>query len=435
MSVPSSTATQVTVPPALQGPLEELKERAPAGGLDSQSFAQLPPDRQAEWQSLITAFQGFAQDAGVGPEETNRLLMEADIDASAINAASGPATISGPPEISTKHPLPIALLVDTSGSMSWLGYDGQTPQTHVRDALNSLLFGLLGANKSVRQGKTVIADRCQTSVFGFGYADASGREVLRAATGTRDRPFVGLRDLPSLLKNRDQLGPDSEAAPVFIDHELDGHGGATPMAQALRELTPVLKAQAEADPDAHPPIVFLITDGMPSEDTKGLNDGVDATIAAARALKEAVTTKHGPAQIFPIHISRGTTKSLRVSDALVGRVAATHIDYPGKRLIKGGTVLTEADVARLKTWEAGFVEVLAAPREEIFPAPVAEGGSRELRELLAQIASPMTSAQLEAAKAAGLVPETQEAAFLCVSNASAHKLLGILEFGTRDLRK
>jgi hypothetical protein len=169
-------------------------------------------------------------------------------------------------QISRTNPACILFLIDQSGSMAD-PFPGSTPQSKaqtVADAVNRLL-----QNVVLRSAKADgVRDYFRVGVIGYGKGIKAGLggkvpfEILI--------PISKVGDFPLRVETRTKLVMDGAGGvieqkvkfPVWFDAEASGK---TPMCEAMAAAGLAIKDFVGKFPDAFPPIVLNLTDGLPSD--------------------------------------------------------------------------------------------------------------------------------------------------------------------------
>jgi hypothetical protein len=196
--------------------------------------------------------------------------------------------------ISRANPACVLLLIDQSRSMAdpFIGIPDQPKSMMVADAVNRLLQNLV-----LRSAKADgVRDYFQVGVIGYG-------RTIRAGLGGKLPhevlvPISRLGDHPLRIENRKKLTPDGAGGvieqtvkfPVWFDPEANG---ATPMSDAFAAAGLAVKGFIGTYPNAFPPIVLNLTDGMPSDGNPQAN---------ARAIRN-MATSDGNALVFNLLLS------------------------------------------------------------------------------------------------------------------------------------
>jgi hypothetical protein len=160
----------------------------------------------------------------------------------------------------------LLFLIDQSGSMA-NPFPGSTPRSKaatVADALNRLI-----QNVVLRSAKVDgVRDYFRVGVIGY------GKEIRAGLGGSIPSdvliPISRVADQPLRVETRTKLSPDGAGGvieqtvkfPVWFDPEANGK---TPMCQALATAGLAVQEFVSQFPDAFPPIVLNLTDGLPSD--------------------------------------------------------------------------------------------------------------------------------------------------------------------------
>lgn len=169
-------------------------------------------------------------------------------------------------QITRTNPACILFLIDQSGSMAEpaAGGGGITKAAVVADAVNRLLQNLV-----LRSAKADgVRDYFQVGVMGYGDGIKAGLggavpfEVLV--------PISRVGDYPLRIESRTKLVPDGAGGvieqpikfPVWFEPEA---GGKTPMCEVLAAAALAVGGFVAEFPDAYPPLVLNLTDGVPSD--------------------------------------------------------------------------------------------------------------------------------------------------------------------------
>ena len=169
-------------------------------------------------------------------------------------------------QITRTNPACILFLIDQSQSMGEPCVDGnpQTKAQMVADAINRLL-----QNVVLRSAKADgVRDYFRVGVLGYGKGIKAGLggsapfEVLV--------PVSRVGDFPLRVETRTRMVHDGACGlveqtvkmPVWFDPEANGN---TPMCEAFAAAGLAVKGFIDEFPNAYPPIVLNLTDGMPSD--------------------------------------------------------------------------------------------------------------------------------------------------------------------------
>jgi hypothetical protein len=215
-----------------------------------------------------------------------------------------PTAMTYSAQITRTNPACVLLLIDQSGSMKeqFAGGTGQTKAVVVADAVNRLLQNLV-----LRSAKADgIRDYFRVGVVGYGKAIKAGLggsvpfEVLA--------PISCLGAYPLRVESRTKLVPDGAGGlveqpvkfPVWFDPQAEGK---TPMCEALAAACLAVKGFVEEFPDAYPPIVLNLTDGIPSDGSPQENArqirSLTTSDGAVLLFNLLISSKQVPAEYFP----------------------------------------------------------------------------------------------------------------------------------------
>jgi hypothetical protein len=198
-------------------------------------------------------------------------------------------------EISRTNPTCFLFLVDQSGSMR-LPF-GRNPETKkavgVADAINRLLYGLV---MRCTKGNDIL-DRYFVGMLGYGEGVNSAWGGELAGQGLVPISEIGKR--PLRVEKRTKKVPDGAGGlvettvsfPVWLEPVANSR--RTHMCEALGEAQKTIADFVQSCPNAFPPIIINITDGM-------ANDGDPEPLATK--LRE-MATSDGSILLFNIHIS------------------------------------------------------------------------------------------------------------------------------------
>lgn len=169
-------------------------------------------------------------------------------------------------QISRRNPACILFLIDQSGSMAdtFPGTTTQSKAQTVADAVNRLL-----QNVVLRSAKADgVRDYFRVGVIGYG-------KGIKAGLGGKVPfdiliPVSKVGGFPLRVETRTKLVLDGESGiteqkvkfPVWFDAEASGK---TPMCEALAAAGLAIKEFVGKFPNAFPPIVLNLTDGLPSD--------------------------------------------------------------------------------------------------------------------------------------------------------------------------
>jgi hypothetical protein len=247
-----------------------------------------------------------ASPAGAAPPQpgTDPKPAGAAAPASSLPPRQQVGRMSYSAQISRTNPACLLFLIDQSTSMAdqFIGGTGQPKASVVADALNRLI-----QNVVLRSAKADgIRDYFKIGVIGYG-------QGVKAGFGG-SLPFSALVPISQLgahplrVETRTKLIPDGVGGtveqkvkfPVWFDAEANGN---TPMCEAFTAARLVVERFIEEFPDAFPPIVLNLTDGMPSDGNPQLNARLLAnkgtSDGAALVFNLLITSKPVPADFFP----------------------------------------------------------------------------------------------------------------------------------------
>jgi hypothetical protein len=198
-------------------------------------------------------------------------------------------------QISRTNPACLLFLIDQSGSMDhpFPGVFGQTKASVVADAVNRLI-----QNVVLRSAKADgVRDYFRVGVIGYG-------KGIKAGLGGKIPfdiliPVSRVGDFPLRVETRTKSIPDGAGGvveqkvkfPVWYDPEANGQ---TPMCEAMAAAGLAIKEFVAQFPDAFPPIVLNLTDGLPSDGDPQEN---------ARLIR-SLKTSDGATLLFNLMISR-----------------------------------------------------------------------------------------------------------------------------------
>jgi hypothetical protein len=197
-------------------------------------------------------------------------------------------------QISRTNPACILLLIDQSKSMDepFIGLAEQSKAAFLADAVNRLLQNLV-----LRSAKADgVRDYFHVGVIGY------GKQVVAGLGGQLPHnalvPISKLGDHPLRIENRKKVVPDGAGGmleqtvkfPVWFDSEASG---PTPMCEAFAAAGLAITGFISRYPNAYPPIVLNLTDGMPSDGNPQAN---------ARAIRN-LATNDGNALVFNLLLS------------------------------------------------------------------------------------------------------------------------------------
>ncbi|MDY3560765.1 VWA domain-containing protein [Gemmata sp. JC673] len=169
-------------------------------------------------------------------------------------------------QISRTNPACLLFLIDQSGSMAdpFVGTGGTSKAATVADAVNRLL-----QNVVLRSAKADgVRDYFRVGVIGYGTTVKAG--LGGTAPFNVLVPISKVGDQPLRVETRTKLIPDGAGGvleqkikfPVWFDPEA---GGKTPMCEAMAAAGLAVKGFVDEFPNAYPPIVLNLTDGLPSD--------------------------------------------------------------------------------------------------------------------------------------------------------------------------
>jgi len=196
-------------------------------------------------------------------------------------------------QISRTNPACLVFLIDQSKSMSEpYGGGNQTKAEMVADALNRLIQNLV-----LRSAKADgVRDYFRIGVIGYGAGIKAG--LGGSVPFNILLPVSRVGNSPLRLETRTKSIPDGAGGvieqkvkfPVWFDAEANGQ---TPMCEAMAAAGLAVKGFVEEFPDAYPPIVLNLTDGLPSDGNPQEN---------ARLIRK-LSTSDGEALLFNLLIS------------------------------------------------------------------------------------------------------------------------------------
>jgi hypothetical protein len=209
-------------------------------------------------------------------------------------------------QISRTNPACLLFLIDQSGSMvqPFPGGTGQTKASTVADAINRLL-----QNVVLRSAKADgVRDYFRIGVIGYG-------KGIKAGLGGSIPfnvliPVSKVGDHPLRVETRTKLIPDGAGGiieqkikfPVWFDPEADGK---TPMCEAMAAAGLAVKDFVNEFPNAFPPIVLNLTDGLPSDgnpqENARLIRNLTTTDGATLLFNLLISSKPVPPEYFPAH--------------------------------------------------------------------------------------------------------------------------------------
>ena len=237
---------------------------------------------------------GFGAPPATGPRELTSHSPTAPRGSGSSPKLSPSESRTYSAQITRANPACLMLLIDQSGSMkeSFAGGLGQTKAVVVADAVNRLL-----QNVVLRSAKADgVRDYFRVGVIGY------GKEIKAGLGGSIPFdiliPISRLGAHPLRVETRSKLVPNGVGGlvthpirfPVWFDPET---GGKTPMCEALATAGLAVKGFIEEFPDAYPPIVMNLTDGIPSDGNPQEN---------ARKIRN-LSTSDGPVLLFNLLIS------------------------------------------------------------------------------------------------------------------------------------
>jgi hypothetical protein len=232
-------------------------------------------------------------------------------------------------QISRTNPACLLFLIDQSGSMAD-PFPGTTPASKaatVADAINRLLQNLV-----LRSAKADgVRDYFRVGVIGY------GKEIKAGLGGKLPFdvliPISRVGDYPLRVETRTKLALDGAGAiieqkfkfPVWFDAEA---GGKTPMCGAVAAAGLAVKDFIGKFPNAFPPIVLNLSDGLPSDGNPQANAREIRHMATsdgnALLFNLLISSKEATADYFPdseIGLTDNCSKLLfRMSSELPGRM-------------------------------------------------------------------------------------------------------------------
>jgi hypothetical protein len=197
-------------------------------------------------------------------------------------------------QISRTNPACLLFLIDQSKSMGEPFVDGseQTKAAAVADAINRLL-----QNVVLRSAKADgVRDYFRVGVIGYGKGIKAGFggtipfDVLIPVSRVGDHPLRVETRTKMVHDGSCGLVEQKVKFPVWYDPEANGQ---TPMCEAFAAAGLAVKGFIDEFPNAYPPIVLNLTDGMPS-------DGNPQELA--RTIRK-MTTTDGNALVFNLLLS------------------------------------------------------------------------------------------------------------------------------------
>ncbi len=207
-------------------------------------------------------------------------------------------------QITRTNPACLLFLIDQSGSMAEpsIGGTGQSKSTVVADAVNRLI-----QNVVLRSAKADgVRDYFRIGVIGYGNGIKAGLggsvpfEILI--------PVSRVGNFPLRVETRTKLIPDGAGGiieqpikfPVWFDAEADGK---TPMCEAFAAAGLAVEGFIQQYPDAYPPLVLNLTDGIPSDGNPQENarkiQKLSTTDGAVLLFNLLISSKPVPAEYFP----------------------------------------------------------------------------------------------------------------------------------------
>jgi hypothetical protein len=169
-------------------------------------------------------------------------------------------------QITRTNPACILFLIDQSQSMGEPCIEGdlQTKSQMVADAVNRLLQNIV-----LRSAKADgVRDYFRVGVLGYGKGIKAG--LGGSVPFDMLVPVSKVGDFPLRVETRTKMVHDGACGvveqkvkfPVWFDPEASGN---TPMSEAFAAAVLAVKGFIEQFPNAYPPIVLNLTDGMPSD--------------------------------------------------------------------------------------------------------------------------------------------------------------------------
>ncbi|HEX4606986.1 MAG TPA: hypothetical protein VH092_02150, partial [Urbifossiella sp.] len=207
-------------------------------------------------------------------------------------------------QISRTNPACLLFLVDQSKSMAdpFVGGDRQSKAAVVADALNRLI-----QNVVLRSAKADgVRDYFRIGVIGYGAAVKPG--LGGSFPFDLLVPVSRLGANPLRVEARTKLVPDGAGGvveqkvkfPVWFDAVA---GGRTPMCDALAAGGLAVKTFVDEFPDAYPPIVLNLTDGLPTDGNPQRNarllTNLGTSDGSALLFNLLISSKPVPADYFP----------------------------------------------------------------------------------------------------------------------------------------
>ncbi len=216
---------------------------------------------------------------------------------------SGRMTYAAP--ISRTNPACLLFLVDQSKSMGepFVGGGGQSKAEVVSDALNRLIQNLV-----LRSAKADgVRDYFRVGVIGYGKEVRAGfggtlpHSVLVPISQLGDGPLVRVETRTKLVVGANgEVGERKVKFPVWFDPVADG---PTPMCEAVAAAGLAVKGFVDEFPDAYPPIVLNLTDGLPTDGNPQRNARLLTNVGTADGstllFNLLISSKPVPADYFP----------------------------------------------------------------------------------------------------------------------------------------
>ncbi|GAA2334991.1 hypothetical protein [Dactylosporangium salmoneum] len=206
-------------------------------------------------------------------------------------------THSRPISIDRRSPGCLIFCIDQSSSMMQAlpGDGAAVPKAKaVANAVNQLLNLLVMRCTVDRNGPP----RHYYDVAVIGYGGHGVKSLLRSRVPSR--MLVSIVELAELPIRHEEI--DGTLLSIWIDPQANGQ---TPMCEALDAAGAIAAGWAEAHRDSFPPIIFNITDGEPT-DSNPPND-----LEAWSGRLRQITTQHGNALLFTLHLSSEATMPVR----------------------------------------------------------------------------------------------------------------------------
>jgi hypothetical protein len=220
----------------------------------------------------------------------------------------------------------------------------------VADALNRLL-----AELTVKCGKDEgVRDYFHVGVIGYGAS--VGPALGGALSGQQLVPISHIADAPSRLEERQKRVPDgagglveqSVTFPIWVDPVANG---TTPMCEALRQASEIVRGFVGERPGCFPPVVLNLTDGEPT-------DGDPQEAAAALT---SAASNDGNVLLFNLHVSSDGARTVSFPSSVDG------LGPHAARLFGISSVLPEH--MRMAAAEQGF-QTNSATRGFVYNADV-----------------------------------------------------------------